>query len=270
MMTLSHVTQLMCHKCKVFYLLMKVFQEKNKDFSFSTFGDRYEYAKKEIGFTNKQVADLVNLSPQAVGQWKKKNKLSDTVKKKVSILCHHYGISVDWMENGRGSMMKGQSDMVAEPGQEYVYAGGKGNYSTAKVIEESWNYVKQEVQKGNKVKIFRVVGDSMTPTLYDTDIVFAIEEPDFSNIRQSYIYVVHSKLHGDLMIKRVVNRFDGTLLLTSDNRKHGQTMIKLKDVNKLWRVKSYLSWQMGAPDRESTVISTLMSEVEELKRLIGK
>lgn len=137
------------------------------------------------------------------------------------------------------------SDYAAEAA--VAYAGSKGEYSTASVVEEDWSYVKRMVQKNHALKIFRVVGDSMSPTLYDTDLVFAIPEPNLEDIKQTYIYVVSSSIHESTLIKRVTTRNDGSLLLSSDNREHKNLILNADQVLGLWRVRAYLSWQMGAP-----------------------
>lgn len=249
--------------------------KESQDIYLPTFGERWKYVQEKVGFTDVQVSDLVGISKQAVGQWKSKDILSKTVKKKVKIVCSEYGINLNWLANGIGEPMISKEYIIQNDNQihdlvndtEYAYAGSSGDYQTARVVEESWNYVKREVQKNNPMKIFRVVGDSMTPTLYDTDMVFAIPEPSIDDIRQTYIYVVHSNRHKNLLIKRVVNRGDGTLLLSSDNKQHKNFIINIEDIGGLWRVRAYLSWQMGAPVLNA---DRLLLLEDRLSKLEGK
>ena len=56
----------------------------------------------------------------------------------------------------------------------------------------------------------------MSLTLFDTDIVFVIPELNTEDIRQRYIYIIHSQHHG-LLIKRIVIEGDRTITY-SDNK----------------------------------------------------
>lgn len=59
----------------------------------------------------------------------------------------------------------------------------------------------------------QVSGDSMEPTLADGDLI--IVDTARTNVDASGIYVV--ELQGDLLVKRVQRRMDGSLVLISDN-----------------------------------------------------
>lgn len=197
------------------------------------------------------IAKLANVDRKTVVKW---INGSEPAAKSLVKLAQELDISLDSIFGIRDNGPFITSRAAVEP-----------EYATAEEVE-GWSDVKRVLQSNQPVKIFRVIGDSMSPTLYDTDLLFCIKEHNFEEIRQSYVYVVESLEHGWLT-KRVVKTDDHTITISSDNKKYKTYPLTLgEEVLSLWRVRAYMSWQLGAPiyDHERMVsIEGLLFDMKE-------
>lgn len=165
--------------------------------------------------------------------------------------------------------------MGKEPNFETAFAGVEGDYDNVReVTEGGWDDVKRLVQKNNMgVHIFQVIGDSMAPTLWNDDILFAIEhEKHKDEIRNTYIYVIESLKHKSLFIKRITDREDGTIKLYSDNRTmESSLLLNLRtEVGSMWRVRTKMTWQLGAPTFNVNILENIEHRLSSIERSIQK
>lgn len=210
-----------------------------------------ELKKRGLKTTNAVIADLAGVSDKTVRNWKSG---TEPMAVNLASLTKALDISLDSLFDISDNSPIINSRAAVEP-----------EYATVEEVE-GWSDVKRVIQSNQPVKIFRVIGDSMSPTLYDTDLLFCIKEHNFEEIRQSYVYVVESLEHGWLT-KRVVKTDDHTITISSDNKKYKTYPLNLgEEVLSLWRVRAYMSWQLGAPiyDHERMVsIEGLLFDMKE-------
>lgn len=206
--------------------------------------------------TNQTVGDLIGVNESNVRYWVKTGNLPSDLLVKLS---NSLGVSVDFLI--------GSQNIADEP--QVAYAGTKGQYSTVEEVhEEDWNYIKKVVQNNNHIKIFRVIGDSMAPTLWDTDIVFCFPHETNDEIKDTHIYVIESVHHG-LLIKRIVDKKDGNITVYGDNRIIAKAFpLNLeKEVLSLYRVRTKMTWQLGAPTHGAN-IEQLEDRITKLESLL--
>jgi hypothetical protein len=85
----------------------------------------------------------------------------------------------------------------------------------------SLRYLQQRNIRPHNARRVKVMGDSMEPTLYDGDS--ALVDIGDTEIRDGKVYVLR---YGDgFRIKRVLKRFDGSIVLVSDNKKYPEETI---------------------------------------------
>jgi len=231
------------------------------------FGDRLAYVLHVLDLTQAYIAENAGVTQGAVAQWMTKKDLSRTIRKKLIFLKSQFNVDLDWLSTGAGTPFENE---VLEP--LTTYAGIRGKYSTAEeVIQEDWAFVKRTVQENNHIKIFRVIGDSMAPTLWDTDLVFCFpHDKEKDPIKDTHIYVIESIHHG-LLIKRIVNKHDGHITVYGDNRAVTKPFpLNLhKEVLSLWRVRTRMTWQLGAPPLVDTAaIEELQERIRKLENLL--
>lgn len=64
-----------------------------------TLGYRLAEARKNFGFTQKQVADKLHLTTQAISSWESGNSVPDT--EKIPEIAALYGVTTDWLLSGK-------------------------------------------------------------------------------------------------------------------------------------------------------------------------
>lgn len=120
--------------------------------------------------------------------------------------------------------------------------------------------------KGTINKFF-IYGDSMEPSIYHGDFVYAsyvehMPAPVQFKIRDSHIYVINSRSHG-LMIKRLYHHVGSEYVdCMSDNpdkKTHPNFSIPFDDIQELWYFRRKYSAQVPPPPEHN--------ELEDLRRL---
>ncbi len=118
----------------------------------------------------------------------------------------------------------------------------------------------------------QTVGDSMYPTLYDSDWVVCrlLDRSEWESVKNLYIYVLVSAQRG-INIKRVLNRLKehGFIRCKSDNRAHAPYNVQLEDLMQIWEVKFKLSAHL--PDQNELLynkVNRIEEELEEVKEVV--
>ncbi|CAG4887844.1 S24 family peptidase [Paraburkholderia saeva] len=85
----------------------------------------------------------------------------------------------------------------------------------------SLRYLQQRNIRPHNARRVKVAGDSMEPTLYDGES--ALVDIGDTEIRDGKVYVLR---YGDgFRIKRLLKRFDGSIVLVSDNKKYPEEIV---------------------------------------------
>jgi len=117
-------------------------------------------------------------------------------------------------------------------------------------------------------RMFEVSGESMFPTLKDSDLVVCEWIQDFRQIRDDRVHVIVT--HDGLLVKRVLNRVaqEGKLVAKSDNMegtRYPALVIRAEDVKEVWYVRMYVSRQLMSPANYWERLANLEGEVTTLK-----
>jgi phage repressor protein C with HTH and peptisase S24 domain len=106
-------------------------------------------------------------------------------------------------------------------------------------FREDW-LRKKRVTSKSALRICEVTGDSMMPYLEDGDVVMI--DTGQIEIKDLAVYVIR---YGDeLRIKRLSRRFDGGLIIRSDNPRYPEEQIAFADVHQI-QVLGALVWRGG-------------------------
>ena len=146
-------------------------------------------------------------------------------------LCRKRGLSPLWIETGRGPRLLGRGpDPVFESGsgdadrhREVVMvplvrarvSGGPGSLETGDDAEDYLPFLYGELKRRGRVsamRLMRVTGDSMAPTLMDGDVVLV--DTEAVEPVSGRIYAV--RIDDEIVVKRM-DRKPGRLVLLSDN-----------------------------------------------------
>ncbi len=138
-------------------------------------------------------------------------------------------VSVEWLatgdEPGRGAQAMARAgehgDFIFMPRNRIRFSSGREGILRSEQVVDSIAFRAEWVKRTLKAEprdliLIEVVGDSMAPTVEDSDLILAnLAEPRF---RQDGIYLLRHD--GGLAVKRIQRRPDGKLLVRSDNPKY--------------------------------------------------
>ncbi|MCG3658633.1 helix-turn-helix transcriptional regulator [Aliarcobacter butzleri] len=186
----------------------------------SKISERFSEAMKYKGLNNAFISKKYNISRQLVNNFFTNQKtLTDTL----AIVCNGENINLNWLLIGKGEMFI--SEDIVKTSDNYsidllnVRAGaGEGIYNyvieTVDTISLDKSFFRSPINT-NKVKGICVDGDSMEPTLRDGDYVLIDENINFGT---NGIYAI--QYGGQILIKRLQFKMDGTIIIISDNEKY--------------------------------------------------
>ncbi|UZR27468.1 XRE family transcriptional regulator [Methylococcus mesophilus] len=93
----------------------------------------------------------------------------------------------------------------------------------------------------DKLCLIGVRGTSMEPTLLNGEVILV--DRTLSEIRDSDVYVI--EYEGNLLIKRIQLRLDGTVVIKSDNTAYEPEILTSEDAQRLSVVGRVVPWKFG-------------------------
>ncbi len=175
--------------------------------------------------TYKEIAKIVGLKENSTSNWSNRG-LSKPIRYKISQMINNYE------SNSTSTSNLHQIPLLSAR----VSAGsGADNYEIEEIgtipIAEKYFKTKPNLKH---LKALYVIGDSMSPTLNDSDIIVINENIGFIS---DGVYVI--RMGNELRVKRLIKRLDG-IEIKSDNPTYGMEFIKknnnLLDFNILGKV----------------------------------
>lgn len=155
-------------------------------------------------------------------------------------------------------------------------AGYAGEISNPSFIQELPTFTLPDYKyKTGTHRSFDVAGDSMEPTLFEGDkVICSYVEPTLwqSTIKDHHVYVIVT--HGDVVVKRVINKFsEGELLeLYSDNDFYEPYQVTMNEIREVWQVRAKISPFLPSPQHTNNhldeKITELRNTLDEQSRLI--
>lgn len=177
----------------------------------------------ELQMTQAQLAEQAGVSPYAVTKWIQTGKIS---RENAVIVAGLLDISLDELLTIK--IIVHGSDAIGEPGGKYFFVSkvsgprlSAGNGSLVFDHEEIDNshafrtsWLKENGYTKNRLKLFKVEGYSMSPTLEDGHVVLV--NMDETTIKNGKVYAI--LVDEEARIKRLFRRSDGAVEIRSDNQ----------------------------------------------------
>lgn len=186
----------------------------------SEIGLRIKEAAGRIGGLNK-LSEVVGIPRRTLGDHlvKEEQKLSFLLEVSKST-----GYDLQWLATGEGEKLRGQSqskaddDFIALPFLDVEASAGHGaivaiHEDVKSVISFERAFLRSLGAVPDRCKIITARGDSMTPTIPDGAMI--VIDHSQREVVNGWLSVVN--VCGDLLVKRVRRRLDGTVELVSDN-----------------------------------------------------
>src|SRR5580704_3391567 len=169
------------------------------------------------------LATAVGVSDNAIYKW-----LSGRGQPSVAnlvALARAARVSVEWLATGieptQGTQAVEHGDFVFMPRNSIRFSSGRDGILRSEQVVDSIafraDWVKRTLHTESRdLMLIEVIGDSMAPTVKDSDLILAnLAEPRF---QQDGIYLLRHD--GGLAVKRIQRHPDGKLLVRSDNPKY--------------------------------------------------
>jgi phage repressor protein C with HTH and peptisase S24 domain len=177
------------------------------------------------------LATAVGVSDNAIYKWLS-GRGQPSVANLVS-LARAGRVSVEWLATGAEPARGAQAikravehgDFIFMPRNRMRFSSGRGGILRSEQVVDSIAFRAEWVKRvlnaeSRDLILIEVVGDSMAPTIENSDLIVAnLAEPRF---RQDGIYLLRHD--SGLTVKRIQRRPDGKLLMRSDNPKY-ETMV---------------------------------------------
>ncbi|WP_142849786.1 S24 family peptidase [Telmatospirillum sp. J64-1] len=210
-------------------------------------GTRLELVMAQVG-SRKNAAEIAGKSEDMLTRYAQGK--TDAPFSVVARLAQAAGFSLDWIATGRGApdaqpLAEGQLGVkvsereqnsgivtyksASDLGDEYVLvprydvraSAGHGAVIHSEQVVDHLAFKAEWVRRQLRVNpsyllLIEAMGDSMEETISDGDLLLVnTQEP---RIKDNAIYAL--SVNGDLIVKRVQRRLDGTLLVKSDNPRY--------------------------------------------------
>jgi len=206
-------------------------------------GDRIRELRGDMHLD--QLADKLGVHPNTVRNYESGKRTPDT-EFLARLLEKFPGTNPGWLLTGEGARQKGdaqaQEGYVMFPRYELQAGAGPGRLVESEQVvdfvsfKEDWvrNYLRVPRQN---LALLDVKGDSMSPTMNDGDLILV--DLRSSRLEDSAIYVI--QFDDALLVKRIQRRFDGTVVIISDNPVYEPEII-LKERAESLRIVGRVIW----------------------------
>jgi phage repressor protein C with HTH and peptisase S24 domain len=163
------------------------------------------------------------------------------------IIADAAGVNLDWLISGRDPQIKapmeptmeGQSvDSRGRSVSDFAFvkrldvraSAGSGaiaiHEDTVELLAFQADWLRSRHIRPEAARVLTAKGDSMEPTIRDGDILLV--DTSISRVRDNAIYIV--VYNGNVLVKRVNLKRDGSLVLMSDNERHVAEEVPLDEV----------------------------------------
>lgn len=212
--------------------------------------DRLKALRQSLGLSQKAMADKLGIALSAYQNYELTG--GRTPKAETLLKLFDLGADLNWFVAGVGEQKKGAS--MPLPMEDYYFvprydvqasAGyGVANFEERVVdfmaFKREWIRDRLGVDPRHLLTI-QAIGDSMSPTIRDGDIILV--HTNVTHVKENAIYVLN--VGGDLMVKRVQKKLDGTLIIISDNPAYERETLRSSEAEQL-RVVGQAIWHGGA------------------------
>jgi phage repressor protein C with HTH and peptisase S24 domain len=196
--------------------------------------ERLKTARESMGFEQKKLADQLGISFRS---WQDYELGKSVPGGKVFEALVKAGFNANWLLTGDGEMKRGDTaypladglktaDIGGELAEGFVQvprykvaasAGGGAVIHSEQVVDHlsfraDWVYNALGVPVSS-LALINVIGDSMEPTLSEGDLILI--DMSHRGVKDNSVYVL--QLGGELLVKRIQRKLDGSVVVKSDN-----------------------------------------------------
>lgn len=192
----------------------------------STLAERLSRAMERAGLNAQELSRKASLTHTSVSYWlsgRNKGMRADTARKVANAL----DVSAIWLATGEGEMTTTATAAAAEGDCVFIpvlglrASAGHGETPIWDDMEETGEKIPRLLSwfhahhlNPEKCCFISVKGTSMEPTIWDNDLIL-VNRAHQPAILAGKVYAF--LIDGDLRVKRLIQKLDGTLIIRSDN-----------------------------------------------------
>lgn len=175
----------------------------------STFGSRLKALRQSKGLTGIELGEILNVSNKTISTWE--NNTREPNQEMTATIAEYFEVSTDYLL-GREPI---PNDTKSEINYAIPLTGGvripvlgsivAGIPNTAVAEYDEWIEISQSLAMRGEYFALRIKGDSMEPTLFDSDIVVIRQQPDVEDGEIAAVSIAGN----EATIKRIYHRSDG-------------------------------------------------------------
>lgn len=175
----------------------------------NTIGQRIKSLRLKYNMTGNELGARLNVTRNAVSQWETDKRIPTS--QMLSELAKLFNVSTDYLL-GRDPI---PNDLKSEINYAIPLTGGvripvlgsivAGIPNTAVTEYDEWIEISQSLAMRGDYFALRIKGDSMEPTLFDSDIVVIRQQPDVEDGEIAAVSIAGN----EATIKRIYHRSDG-------------------------------------------------------------
>ncbi|MBF0148193.1 MAG: helix-turn-helix transcriptional regulator [Magnetococcales bacterium] len=204
--------------------------------------ERFKTARKLAGISQLKLAEAVGCTRVAVTMWESgaTKKIEGTLLVRAAKTLN---VRPEWLALGEEPMRAfAEEEFVMVPRHEVAASLGYGMENVSEQVVDHLAFKHRWlVDSGldrNHLALISAVGDSMTPTINDGDLLLIDKRiSKIKDLKNGTIYVFRVDTH--LYAKRIQRRMDGSILVMSDNKIYSDEVISadsLADIHFIGRV----------------------------------
>jgi len=229
-----------------------------EDLPEQTFQVRMKVLVDQVGGVEK-LAKLANMSSRVISKYLAGD--SDPSRERLVALAKAGDVSTAWLAAGEGPMRRGaesepaapsfvqdrhfqdgEEDFVLIPRYEVAASAGGGAVIHSEQIVDYLSFKTDWIRNGlglseKQLALINVKGDSMEPTLSNEDLILV--DLRTRGVEDNSVYVL--QFNGVLLVKRLQRKFDGSVVVISDNTIYAPETIS-KDMVEALNVVGRVVW----------------------------
>lgn len=206
--------------------------------------ERITMLRELLQMSQTEFARKIGISQGALSQIESgRSRLSmETLKN----LSSEFNINCNWIVNGKGDIFSTKSKGTTTKNNLIPFINKKARagyfrgYSNPEYLKTLDEYHIPGFENGS-FRMFEIQGDSMIPTLFESEVVIAKKATDYKSIENNSLAVF--LMPKQLVAKRIekISDDDSSFVAKSDNADYNNEKIKYADVNELWVIQAKLT-----------------------------
>lgn len=192
--------------------------------------------------TDIQLSEFLNIKPNTISTWKKRNSLDYAT---IIAICELHEIDLNEIFLNKPAQKHGKDYSSETPlinrEQNFQYCVGDRDGLLGNVPRFNFPFV-----RGEDTRAFQVTSNNMYPLIEENSFVVC-DKQTLESIGSDAVVVIVSKTKGMLLGHLKKTKMQGTYALGSESKLAQDVTLNTSDINEVWLVRGMLSYNINVP-----------------------